>query len=54
MDFKVILERKDAEGKFAFVTVSDCADMDECLEHLGKEFPEYQLETITPVQERQV
>jgi len=32
--FKVTLSRIDNPGKFKFIVVEDCVDMDECIQHV--------------------
>ena len=46
MTFKLILSRLDNPDKFAFVTVEECVDMDDCINHIKGEFPEHQIESI--------
>ena len=45
MTFKLILSRLDNPGKFAFITVEECVDMDDCINHVKGEFPEHQIES---------
>ncbi len=50
MTFKFILESKDNLGKFSFVTVEHCTDMDDAINHVQREFPNFTIDQITPVQ----
>lgn len=34
LNFKVTLSHMDNQDRFKFVTVGECKDMDECLEHI--------------------
>ena len=47
--FKVILSLKDNPDKFTFVTIEDCTDMDDCIDHIHEHFPEFQIESIQHV-----
>jgi len=50
MTFKFILESIDNWGKFSFVTVEDCRDMDDAINHVKREFSDFTIDQITPVQ----
>ena len=47
MTFKFILEQD--EGKFTFVTVEDCIDMDDAINHIAIEFPSHTIDSIREV-----
>ena len=49
MTFKFILESQLIEGKYAFVTVKDCKDMDDAINHILSEFPCHIIDRITKV-----
>ena len=49
MTFKFILESQLNEGKFTFVTVEDCIDMDDAINHIHCEFPTHTIDQITEV-----
>lgn len=38
MTFEIILESVANPGKFTFVTVEDCIDMEDCVNHISTEF----------------
>ena len=44
--FKVILSLQSNPDKFTFTTVEDCTDMDDCIQHIHKEFPNHKIESI--------
>jgi len=44
MTFKFILEGD--EGKFTFVTVEDCINMDDAINHIHGEFPSHTIDQI--------
>ena len=46
MTFKLILSSLDNPGRFAFITVEECGDMDDCINHVKDEFPDHQIESI--------
>lgn len=46
--FKVILEHK-VTGKLMFITVEECDDIDDCIEHILQTAPDFQIEQITEV-----
>lgn len=48
MTFKVILQDQWTD-KFTFVTVEDCKDMDELINHVHDEFPTHTIEQIKEV-----
>ena len=45
MTFKFTLESD--EGKYTFVTVEDCIDMDDAINHIHREFPAHTIEFIS-------
>jgi len=45
-NFKVILSLKKNPDKFTFVTIEECVDMDDCINHIHSEFPNHQIESI--------
>ena len=47
--FKIILENLQNEGQFTFVTVEECADIDDAIDHVHKEFPNFTIEQIKEV-----
>ena len=49
MSFRTILEHNTIEGKFAFVNVGECKDMDECIDYLQRWYPDYSIEEIGPI-----
>ncbi len=46
MTFSVILEEWDT-NKLTFVTIEECIDMDDCINHIHKHFPSHTIEQIT-------
>ena len=44
--FKVILSLKENPDKFTFATISECDDMDDCINHIFQNFPDHQIEEI--------
>lgn len=46
--FKVILEHKVTQ-KLMFVTVEECNDIDDCIDHILSTAPDFQIESITEV-----
>ena len=44
--FKVILSLQSNPDKFTFTTVEECTDMDDCIQHIHKEFPNHNIESI--------
>lgn len=46
--FKVILEHQVTQ-KLKFITVEECVDMDDCLDHVATNEPEFQIESIARV-----
>ena len=48
--YDVILEHK-YDRKIQFVKIEDCVDMDDCINHIHKEFSEWQIERIQPIKE---
>lgn len=51
MTFKFTLESQLEEGKFTFVTVEDCKDMDDAINHIHSEFPNHTIEFINEIME---
>lgn len=49
MTFKFTLESQRNEGKFTFVTVEDCKDMDDAINHIHSEFPFHTIEYVAKV-----
>lgn len=49
MTFKFTLESQLSEGKFTFVTVEDCKDMDDAINHIHSEFPTHIIDQIMEV-----
>ena len=49
MTFKFILESRLSEGKFTFVTVEDCTNMEDAVNHIHSEFPNHTIEKVTKV-----
>ena len=45
MDFRCTLEHV-VTHKWFFITVEDCADMDDLVAHIHREFPDYTINTI--------
>jgi len=35
--------------KIMFLKITDCKDMDECIEHVRREHPDYNIERIAPI-----
>jgi len=48
MTFNVILEN-NWTNKLAFVTVEECKDMDDLIDHIHTEFPSHTIEQIKEV-----
>ena len=48
MTFKFILQDQWTD-KFTFVTVEDCTDMDDAINHIHGEFPSHTIEQIKEV-----
>ena len=46
--YDVILEHKNTQ-KIQFVKIDECVDMDDCISHIWKEFPDWQIERIAPI-----
>tara|TARA_R110002020_G_C16305401_1_gene773434 strand:+ start:2148 stop:2321 length:174 start_codon:yes stop_codon:yes gene_type:complete len=49
MIFKFTLEDNNKEGAFTFVTVEDCIDMDDAINHIHSEFPDHTIEHINKI-----
>ena len=48
MTFNVILEHKVTQ-KLMFITVEECVDIDDCIDHVWQTAPDFQIESITKV-----
>lgn len=48
MTFNVILEHKVTQ-KLMFITVEECVDIDDCIDHIMQTAPDFQVESITRV-----
>ena len=46
--YEVIMEHWQTH-KIMFLKVEDCKNMDECIEHVKREHPDYNLERISPI-----
>lgn len=44
--FKVTLENQDNPGRFKFITVEECKDMDECIDHVWNTEPGWTIDVI--------
>ena len=44
--YKVILSLQSNPDKYTFTTVEECIDMDDCIQHIHKEFPAHNIESI--------
>ena len=51
MTFKFTLESQLNEGKFTFVTVEDCIDMEDAINHIHSEFPSHTIDHINQIME---
>ncbi len=51
MTFKFTLESQLNEGKFTFVTVEDCINMDDAIDHIHSEFPSHTIDQIFKINE---
>ena len=51
MTFKFTLEDNNKEGAFTFVTVEDCIDMDDAINHIHSEFPNHTIDHINQIME---
>ena len=49
MTFKFILEDNNSEGKFTFVTVEECIDQEDAINHIHNEFPSHTIDQFTEV-----
>ena len=47
--FSCILSSKTNPDKFLLATVTECVDMDVCIEHLQQTHPDHWIERIKPV-----
>ena len=47
MTFSVVLEDWST-NKLTFVTIEECIDMDDCIDHIHEHFPTHTIEQITP------
>ena len=48
MTFKFTLELGNT-GKFTFVTVEECIDMEDAINHIKKEFPDHTIDQISEI-----
>ena len=48
--YEVIMEHWQTH-KIMFLKVEDCKDMDECIEHVKAQNPDYNIERIAPLKE---
>jgi len=48
LTFRVILEHA-VTHKLAFLTIEECIDMDDCINHIHRENPGFNIEQITQV-----
>ncbi len=48
LTFRVILEHP-VTHKLAFLTIEECVDMDDCIDHVHREHPGFDIEQITQV-----
>jgi hypothetical protein len=46
MTFKVILEHKEQPGQFQFITVEECIDADDCINHIHETQPSWTIDKI--------
>ena len=44
--FKVTLENQNNPGRFKFITVDECKDMDECIDHIWNTEPGWTIDAI--------
>ena len=49
MTFRVTLEDADNIGKFTFVTIEDCIDIEDCVNHIHTHFPNMIIDVIAEV-----
>jgi len=49
MTFRVTLEDAIDTGKFTFVTIEDCIDMEDCVNHIHTHFPNMIIDVIAEV-----
>lgn len=49
MTFKFILESQLSEGKYTFVTVEDCKDLEDAVNHIHAHFKHQSIEKVTKV-----
>jgi hypothetical protein len=48
LTFRVILEHS-VTHKLAFLTIEECVDIDDCINHIHREHPGFDIEQITQV-----
>ena len=48
MEFKVTLTHKDNPDQFMFLTVEDCKDTDELVDHVWKTEPDWDIHSFGP------
>lgn len=46
MTFKVILEHKEQPGQFQFITVEECIDVQDCINHIHETQPSWKIDKI--------
>jgi len=49
LTFKVTLSHADNQDKFKFVTVAECKDMDECIDHIWATEKDWVIDAIKRV-----
>ena len=49
MTFKFILESQLSEGKYAFVTVTGCRDLEDAVNHIHANYKHQTIEKVTKV-----
>lgn len=48
--FKITLDSVDNPGRFTFVTVEDCIDLEDCINHIRSEFShQFIIDQITEI-----
>ena len=46
MTFKLILEHKEQPGQFQFITVEECIDVQDCINHIHETQPSWKIDKI--------